>query len=98
MKALAAVALLSCLCAAACSRPKPVEVELADCQMAAARIYPHWQANGEQVPFADYVYFCMQAKGFVIDRNAPKDCPSTDGVVIQTSAACYTRPSAWPKL
>lgn len=64
--------------------------DLAQCRMEAARVYPRWSSDEYLTPAADFAYFCMQARGYKIQRDNPR-CLSTDGTVIQTTAECYSR-------
>lgn len=78
---------------AGCGDHQTKRQALAECRMNAARIYPHWSTD-DQTPAADFAYFCMEAKGYVLTVKPP-DCPFTSGVEVQTEARCYRRPQFW---
>ena len=72
------------------------DVDLAQCRLEAARVYPRWSSDEYMTPAADFTYFCMQAKGYKISRlGTNTECPSNQGVVIQTTAGCYIKPRLW---
>jgi hypothetical protein len=68
---------------------------IAECHMEAAKVYERQTEVNDPVRAADFVYFCMQSKGYLIPEPYPKGCSYADGVQAQTSAECYRRAHFW---
>ena len=89
----ALLAIGAALLLAGCGDNKRLAV--AECRMNAVKVYPDWSLDSaRETRAADFTYFCMQSKGYVMVGVSP-ECPLMQGITTQVSATCYRKPWPW---
>jgi hypothetical protein len=79
---------------AACGSSKAQD--MADCQMKAVAIYPHWR--DQPAPSAeeatDYIANCMRVKGYV-PASTDSSCTTAIEWLTRQNEICYRKPWPW---